>query len=528
MLLCYRSKNNQAMVSDNKNQSIYRLENKILGTETACPDNYSLESTYIKGNCVVLNKGPKCKVKRLDDMLLKLYEKCDFTQIAVADRYGSAIALASNVTIDNPPAEYNKRGVLDPKRQEAYCTLFQQIKNTLQTNPRYLIKSIEKLLDYRHSIFQRYRLKTKLSSKNLQKALDKEYQDKHIGSVAIQARKNHIEQAKSIQKKTGLKARPLYNLPLIVITGEKKDLKRFKRAQFCHGVYTPELIISFVTGNNIIPISKKQTLWNLHNIGADKARTSGQNINVAVVDTGIDYNHYELTSCFETCKGYDFIEDNSEPLDLNGHGTHVAGTIAGSTTGVAPGSTLFAARVLDARGSGTLDNILRAVDWCITKNIDVANFSLGSMQESFIEKQIYHKAMQSGVICIAAAGNEGYGPSYPASYDSVIAVAAVDRFNKHANFSNIYHTNNVSAPGVGILSSLPGNDTGVLSGTSMACPHVAGSAALALEVRDLDKSRFQKQLEKTSQDIGNDRDKYGCGLVRADKLSGVKRWRKSA
>jgi len=531
-ILCYRSKHNQVMVSDNHQQSIYRLNDKILGTDTNCPDNYSLESTYIKGNCKDLRKAPKTKLK-LDDMVQKLSEKCDFNQIAIADKYGSKVIYASNIKLVNPPIEYKKRGVYNSSKQEAYNTLFENLKNTIQANPGALKKTIEKILDYNHGILQRYKLKKhyKLSSKQLQKALDKEYQDKHIGCVAIKTR-NHIEHAMKIEK-TGLRARPLYNLPFIVITGEKKDLKKIKKAEFCHGVYTPELIMSFVTGNNIIPITKKQTLWNLTNIGADKARTSGNGINIAVVDTGVDYHHHELTSRFLTNKGYDFIEDNSEPLDKNGHGTHVAGTIGGTTTGVAPSSTLFAARVLDARGSGRLDNILRAVDWCITKQMDVANFSLGSMQDSFLEKQLFDKAMQAGVICVAAAGNEGYGPNYPASYNTVVAVAAVDRFNNHPSFSNIYHTNNVSAPGVGIFSALPGNDFGVLSGTSMASPHVAGCAALTLQAKDMSTRGFIKMLEKTSKKIGDPRDselrdKFGAGLVRADKLSGAKRWRKSA
>ena len=288
----------------------------------------------------------------------------------------------------------------------------------------------------------------------------------------------------------------------------------------------------------IVPIrtKNKETLWNLVKIGSDKANrtTTGNGIDVAVVDSGVDTFHMELSSRFGQVKGYDFIENHGNPKDPNGHGTHVAGTIAGMTTGVAPECTLYAVRVLNQRGRGSLDTVLRGIDWCITKGVSIINLSLGSAYPSNLEKTVYQKALERGIVCIAAAGNEGFGANYPAAYESVIAVAAVDRFNKHAGFSNIYPTNNVSAPGVGIFSTLPGNNYGVLSGTSMATPHLSGVAALVGSQRKLDKDRYLKVLEDTALELGRENDPdnwaiYGCGLVQANKAVEVKsRWFKIA
>ena len=123
---------------------------------------------------------------------------------------------------------------------------------------------------------------------------------------------------------------------------------------------------------------------------------------------------------------------------------------------------------------------------------------------------------------MAAAGNEYYGPSYPAALNNVVAVAAVDRNNEHAEFSNIYETNDISAPGVSIYSSVPGGYQ-EFSGTSMATPHVTGSLALGKSVKQGSPKELEERLKSSADELGSsldpeNRKKYGVGLVRADKL----------
>jgi len=435
---------------------------------------------------------------------------------------------------------------------------------------------ITRLIDYSHGPLERFSIRgfieeidqyigqTAYRPKkvwNLQQAMDRELQPRDIRNLIMnlnipEHHKKAGEIVASIERETGCKVHPLLNFSYMVIEGSVRDIKSIHKharsskfsnpymlhiadIMYSHGVYYPELIHSFSKGSSygIIPIgvTNKETLWNLVNIRSDEANkvTEGSGVGVAVIDTGVDYLHHQLAKNFGSVKGIDIVAGNNKPLDRNGHGTHVAGTIAGTSTGVAPQCRLYGVRVLDENGSGTLSNVLRGIDWCITNNVDVANLSLGSPSSSRIEKMVYDRAMEHGLVCIAAAGNEGYGASYPAAYDSVIAVAAVDRANEHAPFSNIYHTNNVSAPGVSIFSTLPNGEFGVLNGTSMATPHITGVASLVASQSGISKDSFQMCLEKSAKEIGNPRESnnwaiYGCGLVQADKALQVNKWKKSA
>ena len=265
-------------------------------------------------------------------------------------------------------------------------------------------------------------------------------------------------------------------------------------------------------------------MWNLENIGVYEAQkiASGGGISLAIVDTGVDYGHPEVAHAFGSVKGYDFIRDTDDPMDFNGHGTHVAGIAAGSNYGVAGDCRAYAARVLDENGSGNEADTIAALDWAADHDVDVINMSLGSESASTALEDMCYFLANKGTFIVAAAGNSGFGPSYPASFgDPVVAVAAVNRKNKHADFSNIYDTNDISAPGVNITSSyLGGYET--LSGTSMAAPHVSGAFALAASAlkRDCD---LEGVMENTAQKLENGsiprRDIYGAGLVRVDGMA---------
>lgn len=272
------------------------------------------------------------------------------------------------------------------------------------------------------------------------------------------------------------------------------------------------------------PPEESTPLWNHVHIGAPGAweHADGSGISVAVIDTGIDYNHPELRERFGDLVGYNVIAPDEPPDDDNDHGTHVAGIIAGSYTGVAPGSMLYAVKVLDWNGSGTEADVIAGLEWALEQGADIANLSLGSKGASRAFKEMCERAYGEGMLIVAAAGNEGHGPSYPASFgESVIAVAATDREKEHAGFSNIYHTNDISAPGVGIYSTTPGGDHNTFSGTSMATPHVSGALTLASQLSA--SADLEELMKSTAEQLGwpgegGYHDVFGAGLLRADRI----------
>ncbi len=264
----------------------------------------------------------------------------------------------------------------------------------------------------------------------------------------------------------------------------------------------------------------KSSLWNLDAIGAYTAQQygSGDGVKVAIIDSGVDYNHSQLRQRFGSDKGYDYVKDDSDPMDKNGHGTHVAGITAASDYGVAPGCRLYAVRVLDENGSGSDADAIAGIEWCIKNSVDVANMSFGGPVASQALEEVCLYAWRQGVILVAAAGNNGYGANYPAAFgDSVIAVAAVDEELQHPDFSNVYETNDIAAPGVGIVSTYLNERYATLAGTSMASPHVAGGLALAKSVAA--GSNQLEELMKEKADRLGEHDVFGAGIVRADRMA---------
>ncbi len=269
-------------------------------------------------------------------------------------------------------------------------------------------------------------------------------------------------------------------------------------------------------------LKSRTSLWNLEAIGAYEAQGygTGEGVNVAVIDSGVDYSHSQLRERFGTDKGYDFVKNDSEPMDQNGHGTHVAGTVASRDYGIATGCRLYAVRVLDENGSGSEADAIAGIEWCIKNGIDVVNMSFGGPVASQAFEEICRYAWQQGVLLAAAAGNSGYGANYPAAFgDSVIAVAAVDGELSHPGFSNIYETNDIAAPGVNVASTYLGESYATMSGTSMASPHVTGSLALALSVAAQagEAAEMEKIMKSKAENLG-EQEVFGAGLIRIDAM----------
>jgi thermitase len=204
---------------------------------------------------------------------------------------------------------------------------------------------------------------------------------------------------------------------------------------------------------------------------------------IAVLDTGVDYTHPDLDG--KTIKGYDFVDNDNAPMDANGHGTHVAGIAAAETNnatgiaGTAPNTKILAVRVLDANGSGTLEDVADGIRYAADSGAEVINMSLGCDCHTVALEDAVNYAWNKGVVIVAAAGNDNTSATFePASYTNVIAVGAVNNKDRKASFSNYGTWVDVVAPGVDIASTYPGNQYVYMSGTSMASPFVAGLAAL--------------------------------------------------
>ncbi len=251
-----------------------------------------------------------------------------------------------------------------------------------------------------------------------------------------------------------------------------------------------------------LPAEEEDAAWNLTLVQAPQAwsRTRGKGSAIAVIDTGVDYRHTDLQGAFGEEKGADFT-GFGDCRDGNGHGTHVAGTIAGTRTGVAPQATLYAVRVLGPDGYGSEDAILQGMEYAISKQVIAMNMSRGSSRPSDAEEAMLQAAHQRGVLSVCAAGNNGDDRySYPASHEHAISVAAIDQSEQHARFSNHNDRVDLSAPGVAVLSTYLNGGYKSLSGTSMATPHVAGACALlgAIGVKNI-----EERLKDTAKRLGH-------------------------
>jgi subtilisin family serine protease len=289
------------------------------------------------------------------------------------------------------------------------------------------------------------------------------------------------------------------------------------------------------------------------NVGS--GRPDGTGVKVAVIDTGAgphpDLNVLQWTNCITPAYNSS-TPCTSGGADDHGHGTHVAGTVAGldngfGVIGVAPKASLYSVKVLDAGGSGWMDDVAAAINWAAANDIDIAQMSVGCYWDPIsacndpVVANAVGNAYNGGMVLIAAAGNNGQASNgtclssgsqvnYPALYAEVMAVAAVNSANVKACWSSIGPDVEISAPGVTIRSTVPLSCPGLvgtncssgyaaISGTSMATPHVSGVAALILDCNPgLNPAQVYSRLTSTAIDLGSSgRDpQYGYGLVQAD------------
>jgi serine protease len=284
--------------------------------------------------------------------------------------------------------------------------------------------------------------------------------------------------------------------------------------------------------------------WHMSKVGAESAweYACGTGVTVAVVDTGIacydkagfmkgtDLNG---TSCVA---GYNFVDKNEVAADDQGHGTHVAGTIAQTTNngigvaGLANCAKLMPVKVLSKQGWGTMADVAEGIRWAADHGAQVINLSLGSSSKAKVVEDAVVYAYKKGVVVVAAAGNSGRAVGYPAGYPTVIAVSATDQKDGLAWFSSRGPEVAIGAPGVSVTQQTicqNGKNKceiyGVFNGTSMASPHVAGAAALVVGQGITDPDAVRSTLQKTAVEKGP-KEHFGAGILDAAKAVSATHW----
>ena len=332
----------------------------------------------------------------------------------------------------------------------------------------------------------------------------------------------------------------VYGLPVQVWkvpAGNELDVvERLRNSPLVEYAEPNYIVHAFVIPND--PYYSDQ--WGLDKIRANDAWDISKGSNsvvVAVIDTGIDETHPDLSG--KIVAGKDFVDEDTNPHDGNGHGTHVAGIVAAVTNnsvGVASlgwNTRVMPLRVLNDEGSGSSSDIAAAINWGYLHGAKVLNLSLGGEGYSSTVQDAVNHAHSAGALVVAAMGNyrlRGNPTMYPAAYNNVMAVAATSRFDTYGSYSQYGSHCDIAAPGSSILSTMPTYDVVLvteegykknydyLSGTSMATPFVSALAALVFEVNpSLSSDEVQDIIQSTAVDLGPsgwDED-YGYGRIDA-------------
>ena len=302
------------------------------------------------------------------------------------------------------------------------------------------------------------------------------------------------------------------------------DFDSIEKTIKCYDLLKDDPSIEYIEPDIYIDLSEDESVgnseentinyisWGVERLGIDKYAKyikdeNKENIvTIAVIDTGIDYNH----SIFKDkllYSGYDFINNDDDPYDdnLQGHGTHVAGIIADSTREL-DNIKILPIKALNSLGTGTISSLGNSIRYAIDSNVDIINLSLGlaNKTHSNLIEELILEAVNSGITVVNAAGNSNSNTMYscPSHIDEAIIVSSIDNNNK-AYTSNYGPNIDVAAPGVNIYSSIPGDNYAYKSGTSMAAPYISAIAAMIkLNNPELEPLEIENIIKEYSVDIG--------------------------
>lgn len=335
-----------------------------------------------------------------------------------------------------------------------------------------------------------------------------------------------------------------------------------KNSPYVKAVY-PNIIVKEALMDSV-PLINANRVWSLRN--SNGANITGRNVNIAIIDTGVDYRHPDLggsignqTFNAKVTGGYDFVNDDDDPIDDRGHGTHVAEIAAGNGVlkGVAPEANIIAYKVFDSEGMGTFSTIISAIDGAIethydddpTNDISIINLSVGAYCGTYssncgpndILSQAIDNATAQGIVSVVAAGNYGPGAgtiTSPGTARTAITVGSINKSKAISSFSSrgpvtasngqLIKKPDVVAPGESICSAKYSGSSSsncldnkhtFLSGTSMATPHVAGLAALIKQQNpQLSSSDIKYMIIQNATSLGLDENTQGKGMADASKI----------
>ncbi|MCC3374981.1 S8 family peptidase [Cohnella sp. REN36] len=257
--------------------------------------------------------------------------------------------------------------------------------------------------------------------------------------------------------------------------------------------------------------------WGVRRIRAPLAwnRTTGQRVKIGVIDTGVDFQHPDLRHALE--RGINLLQRTMLPHDDNGHGTHIAGSIAAANPirgmiGVAPRSSIYPVKAFDHNGTAFVSDIILGIEWCVRNRIDIVNMSFGMRTRSKALLSAVNNAYRSGVLIVASSGNDGKRGEidFPARFANTVSVGALNRQGRIAKFTNRSAMVDIYAPGEQIESAWLRGRRRIMSGTSMATSHVTGAIALLLaekpeltpgEIKDILKAS-SRPLQRTTAPRG--------------------------
>jgi subtilisin family serine protease len=289
--------------------------------------------------------------------------------------------------------------------------------------------------------------------------------------------------------------------------------------------------ILFVANDDIREFSAQTLDWGVDRIDAEYVWTNsvydGSGVNVAILDTGGDMDHPDLT----WAGGYSVV--HSDPNDFEdkvGHGTHCAGIVSANNNdigvvGVAPNCDIYAVQISDSKFIYT-ENVLAGIDWILGTHLDgdpgndiqVVNMSFGGTYENAAEGAAMLEMYNAGILLFSSAGNSSAAVGYPAKYSYIVAISASDQYDNFATFSNFGPEIELIAPGVRIYSTYKRGKYWPMSGTSMACPMAVGAAAVAMQkYPNYTHEQIRALLNNTAEDIGLTAYQQGNGLVDVEK-----------
>jgi len=268
--------------------------------------------------------------------------------------------------------------------------------------------------------------------------------------------------------------------------------------------------------------------WGIISLGIEKYRKEGptEKIKVAILDSGINKQHEDLINTVS--KEYNAIEPGKTVEDDFGHGTVIAGVIAAQDNdygivGIAPNVDLYSVKILDDKGAGSIEALNRGIQWCIDNKVQIINLSFGTSEDNTQLQNSIKKAIHANILVVAASGNKfGLEPDYPAKYEDVFSVTAVNKNYKVKPRYSATGKVDYSLPGISVLSTSKDGGYAKYSGTSLASAHLTGILALILENHvmfkiDLNEDKLRQKmidiLKDYSIDLG-EKSIYGNGFIK--------------